>query len=112
MLALRKLPLYELPETGRIVITDSFDIPIPVAAGFMRKCEGKLLIWDGLITNPDINADLRNEALDLISTALIDDAKALNAKGIIAWSSDEMTLLRSKRHGFNATDDQLIFLSL
>lgn len=93
-----------LPETGYIVFHDNF----PVAAGFLRRVEGGFAQMDSYISDPTAPSEQRNEALDLITEALISRAKELELRGIVAFSVDQNTISRSLRHGFIAHNHVVI----
>lgn len=97
-----------LPETGLVI----FERGTPVAAGFLRKCEGSLAIFDGLVTDPNAESSQRNQALDLLVSQLIKTAKELELKGIIAWTREDVVLMRSYRHGFKKLPETVIALDL
>ncbi len=102
LLHMRKMDVEEslqsLPETGYIVFQDNF----PVAAGFLRRVEGGFGQVDSYITDPSVPGKQRDQALDLITDALIKRAKELELRGIVAFSVDQNTISRSLRHGFAA----------
>lgn len=98
----------DLPEMGVVV----FERGTPLAAGFLRRCEGGIAIFDGLVTDPGAESTQRNVALDLVVSQLIKTAKELKLKGIIGWSRDNLVLLRSYRHGFKELPETVITLSL
>lgn len=73
---------YEAPANGYIVI-DEFNYP--VAAGFIRKCEGNIALLDGFVTNPCHNTLVRDKALDLLIKRLTKRAKG---RKILAFTTD------------------------
>lgn len=85
---------YEAPKAGYIVM-DEFNFP--VAAGFLRKCEGNYAFIDGFITNPCHPPEIRNKALDLLTKRLVRRAKG---RKILAFTTDNCILTRAKKHGF------------
>jgi len=87
-----------LPETGFAV----FDQQFMVAAGFLRRVEGGLGLIDSYVSDPGFDGKMRHEALNLITTALIEEAKKLELRGIVAFSRDQNTICRSLDHGFQA----------
>lgn len=91
----------ELPALGYIAYEDE----LPVAAGFLRLCEGGFGMIDSLITDPTAPGELRNEALDKITHCILQYAKSNNINNIIAFSRDNNTLTRSLKHGFSLIDD-------
>lgn len=98
----------DIPEIGYVV----YDRGTAFAAGFLRKCEGNFAIFDGLATDPHAESGQRNQGLDLVVSQLIKTAKELELKGIIAWSRDNLVLLRSYRHGFVQLPQTVIALDL
>jgi hypothetical protein len=102
----------QLPDFGIVL-----GIPMtttPVAAGFLRKVEGskKTVILDSLITNKHIDADIRDKALQDLVHRLITWAIEHGISNILAFSTDENTLMRAKRFGFVELPHQLISLTL
>lgn len=96
--------LKDLPKVGFLVFEeDRF-----IGAGFLRKCEGNVGIFDSYITDPAIPAKLRNQALEMITKNLIDAAKSNGINRLIAFSMDENTIIRSQRHGFALTDHKVL----
>lgn len=91
----------ELPEIGYIAYEDE----LPLAAGFLRRCEGGFGMIDSLITDPTAPSELRNEALDKITICILQYAKTNNINNIVAFSRDDNTLKRSLKHGFVLVDD-------
>lgn len=72
----------------------------PIAAVFLRKCEGNFAILDGLITDPTIPGNIRHGAIDLLVEAAIYIATDLKFKNIFSFTIDESVLTRSGKHGF------------
>jgi len=93
----RALGEQELTRTGFIAFDEQDE---PVAAAFLRQIEGGMGLFDGLISNGHMTADLRDAGLDAVVLALIARARELNITRIMAFSEDEGTLKRSLRHGF------------
>ena len=98
----------DIPALGIV----AFERGTPFAAAFLRRCEGDFAIFDGLITDSLADSTQRNAGLDLITTQIIDIAKELKLKGIIAWSKDYFTLIRASRHGFVQLPQTVIALDL
>jgi N-acetylglutamate synthase-like GNAT family acetyltransferase len=55
---------------------------------------------DGLCTNPDASPESRNMAIDTLVQQVLDTARKVDMKSLVAWSRDSNTLERSFRHGF------------
>ena len=85
-----------LPETGFLAWHEGF----PVAAGYLRRVEGGYGWIDSLVTDATAPGASRNEALDLITTALVEEARRLELRGIIAFTKDQNTYSRAMKHGF------------
>lgn len=85
---------YEAPKRGYIVLDER---NFPVAAGFLRYCEGNYALIDGFITDPAQPGVIRDKALDLLTKRLIKRAKG---RKILAFTSDAGILERAKKHGF------------
>lgn len=97
-----------LPAEGFV----AFNEGTPVAAGFLRKCEGGYCLIDSLISNPNEPSAIRNKALDSISMACVELAKAHKFKHIIAFTVDKNVILRSEKHGFRLLPHSIIGLDL
>lgn len=96
----RDLPtdfLDTLPAVGYVVHTSN---SLGVAAGFIRQVEGGYGMLDGYLTNPDVPPEIRHEALDALTAALLEEAKQLGISQLFAFSVDKNTIVRSQRHGF------------
>lgn len=99
--------LDDLPRNGLIVM----DGATPIAAGFIRLCEGNHGLFDSYITNPDMTPNARNSALDVLTLALIEESKALKLKVVLALTVDENTKVRSIKHGFVQLEHTVLALS-
>lgn len=88
--------IYNLPEVGFLAFEEDYFI----GAGFLRKCEGNYGMFDSYVTDPEMPAILRNQALDIITKRLISIARDMGIKHLIAISVDTNTIMRSQRHGF------------
>lgn len=80
---------YEAPKTGYIVM-DEYNYP--VAAGFLRKCEGHLAFLDGFVTSPQHTSEVRDKALDLLIKRL---KKKANGRKILAFTTDTCIIARA-----------------
>lgn len=72
----------------------------PVAAIFLRRCEGRTGIVDSLITNPEESPEVRNFALDELIKFIIEKAPKYNITHLLGFSRDENTITRATRLGF------------
>lgn len=94
-----------IPAIGFMVSEDD----TPIAACFLRRCEGKVGILDGLATNPAVPGPLRHVAIDAAVKMLIEEAKRCEITTLIAWTQDASTLVRGLgRHGFRKLPDTMI----
>lgn len=98
----------EPPEIGFVV----FDENEAICMAFLRKIEGNVAFLDNLTTNPLISSSVRNKCIDFLVTKIIEEAVNLGFKGLLAYSTDESTLIRSKKHGFLPMPHTLISLNL
>jgi hypothetical protein len=100
--------LSKLPENGILVCHSDR----PVAAGFIRKCEGNFAIFDSMVTNPQVHGSIRDESMDALFEGLIALAKDLNISKIIGFTIDENTLVRSQKFGFERTPYALMSIDM
>jgi hypothetical protein len=98
----------EVPAIGFLVGKDE----TAVCAAFLRLVEGGHAQLDGLVTNPDSSSQDRNEAIDIVTTKIIAEAKALNVKTIITFVDRENTILRAEVFGFKRFPHTLLILNL
>lgn len=71
-----------------------------IAAAFLRMVEGGFGMIDSIIADPDSKRNVRSEAIDLITLALLAKAKNLNLKGILGLTLHAGTLERAIKLGF------------
>lgn len=102
------VPMKDIPNRGYIVHRDG----IYIAAGFLRRCEGDVGIFDSLITNPELSLYTRHLAIELLIEKIITVSKELHIDRLIAFSTDSGTIKRSKKHGFEKKPYTVISLSL
>ena len=98
----------DLPQIGYVVSERGE----PIAAGFIRRCEGNYSLLDSLITNPTAPGDMRSSAIDVVVEQLIKISKELGLRSLVAHTKDKNTLVRAKRFGFQVLPHTLISLSL
>jgi hypothetical protein len=103
---MNELLAQEVPQFGYICFNDHDAI----CAGFLRKVEGGYMFMDSLITNPLASPHLRDKAIDIVVTELIESAKDLGITKILANSTDSNTLERSKKHGFRALPERVVIV--
>lgn len=79
-----------------------------VAFAGLRMCEGDAAIIDCMASNPGFVGVLRHEALDLLTTKILETAKELGFKSIIASTRETTIVARAMRHGFVVVPQILI----
>lgn len=97
-----------LPLCGYLA-TDSATV---VAVGFLRIVEGGYAQLDTLVTNGDLSSDMRHEGVAMVVNSLIERAKDLKLKGILAFTQDQGVLLRAAALGFKLVPQTIIALPL
>lgn len=105
----KRLEPWELPAVGFMVsIGDT-----PVAACFLRRCEGNVGIVEGLTSNPDATPPLRHAALDAAISCVCDEAKAREITKLMAWTVEDSVITRGNcRHGFISTKQKVLVKAL
>ena len=76
-----------------------------VACGFLRQCEGRVGILEGICTNSLVSPAMRNKALDAIMARL---TSTPGFNRFIGYTVDSSTLQRAQRHGFRPTNYLLL----
>lgn len=100
-------PKDELPKLGYVVYSNH----IPVAAGFIRNCEGGIALFDSLIADPECNSEIRDECLDALVSHILRTAKEEGFIRMLAYTLNNRTLERSKNHGFSLQPHSVISVS-
>lgn len=98
----------DLPKIGYLCFEDDR----PLCAVFLRQAEGGLGIIDGLIADPHLDYEARSVAIDAAVGIMLQDATTLGFTKIVAWSSNERVLQRSKRLHFEVVPDRLMVREL
>lgn len=101
---LRLSLIEELPQIGYVVYEEDHF----VAAGFLRKCEGQFGMFDSYVTNPNMPAVIRNQALEMIMKRLLKTSRELRLKQLVGFSLDANTILRAVNHGFAVTEHKVL----
>jgi hypothetical protein len=100
---------FKLPKIGYVALYNK----VPVAFGFLRKVEGGICGQiDGLTSNPYMGSLIRHTALSMILDRLIEDAKDLKYKGLIAFCLDPSMVKRAESTGFNLISHKTLVKSL
>jgi hypothetical protein len=104
----------ELPGIGYLAaeIRKGTDALTPVAAGFLRMCEGNYAMMDSFVTNPEANPEVRNKALDKIVMLLMAEGKAKGVKSFLFTTLDANTKARGERFGFKPLPHALMALKV
>lgn len=97
-----------LPKCGFVARCDSG----PIAVGFLRMVEGGYAQLDTLVSNAEMSSGLRHEGISMVVTELIERAKQLKLKGIIAFTEDHGVLARAAHLGFKLVPQTIISLPL
>jgi hypothetical protein len=85
-------PVEALPQSG-------FVVPGAVA-GFLYRTDSCVAVVEGLIANPEIDLAARRRGLDLLSHALIDEARKLGFKTMTASTTFDAVIQRALAFGF------------
>jgi hypothetical protein len=83
----------------------AFGLVVPgVCAGFLYQTDSDLALIEGLISNPETSAQIRDEALDDLVTALCVQARTLGYQAISGFTQVPRVASRAQRHGFKIGD--------
>ena len=97
-----------LPKIGFMASIDG----TPVAVGFLRRLEGGYAQLDTLVSNGNLSSELRHEGVSALVDSLIQAAKDLKLKGIVAHTQDQGVLKRALSLGFRVVQQAIIALPL
>lgn len=97
-----------LPKLGFI----GFEGTTPIVAAFLRHIEPDMAMFDSLITNPETEAPLRNEAIDEITKYILHEVVPSYISKIIGFTSDKHTEERAWKYGFKTVDCKMVVLDL
>lgn len=84
----------------------------PIAIGFLRRVEPCYAQIDTLVSNAYCGSILRHEGISQVVDSLMEEAKRLKLKGIIAHTQDKGTIIRAQALGFTIVPQTIIALSL
>lgn len=98
----------DLPQIGFLVYKGEH----PVCAAFLRTCEGRMAIFDSLITDPEQPGSVRHECLDAVAEFILKKAKDYGFTRLVGFSVDSQTLVRSEKHGFKRQPHTVITVEL
>lgn len=96
----------EMPAVGCVAYNDT----IPVAIGFLRRVEGGHAQLDGLTTSPLLPPEIRSRGIDFVVERLIEEAKDLGIRSIVAFTLEPNVLSRSAKFGFIQLNQAVIVL--
>lgn len=97
-----------LPKIGYIAYMGK----TPIAAGFLRRLEPCFAQIDTLCSNKYYGSLVRHEGIKVVVELLLDEAKRLKLKGILALTSDNGVFKRASEIGFKPINEAAIGLSL
>lgn len=100
---LKSVEALELPMTGFIISG--------VCAGFLRRCEGGMTIFDSLVTNPLVTSETRHKALSQLVDYILQYAVDNELCPVLAITVDEGTLERAKSVGFKQLPHSILSFS-
>jgi hypothetical protein len=78
-------------------------------AGFLYSTDSKVCFLDCFISDPHVTKAERDEALDVLVAVLVDHAKGLENKVVIANSINGNIKSRALKHGFGFAGDHGVF---
>lgn len=107
-LGISEVNMKTLPKIGYIALMGGH----PIAAGFLRRVEGGYAQFDTLTSNKHFGSLVRHKGIELIVDHLLQDAKDLRLKGIIAFTTDDGILDRADKMGFKTLTHSVIALKL
>jgi len=97
-----------LPKIGYMVFLGT----TPIAAGFLRRLEPCYAQIDTLVSNGSFGSKVRHEGIKTVVDELINEAKRLKLKGIVAHTADKGILERAASLGFHIIPQTVIGLPL
>jgi hypothetical protein len=98
----------ELPKLGYVAEYKD-NSTVMAAIAFLRLVEGNYAIADSLTLNPfEKSLKTKAKAFDAVTDKLIQVAKALRIKNLIAITSKEGVVKRSSKHGFQFVNRKLL----
>lgn len=104
---IKSISFKTLPKIGYIALLDKQ----PIAAGFLRRIEGDIVAQiDGLTSNPFFGSIIRHHGINKILECLINDAKELKLKGLMAFTVDSSILVRAEAMGFRKVAHSILTL--
>lgn len=71
-----------------------------LAAGWLYRTDADLALVEGLVTNPTVPLRQRSRAVDAVTRALLDEAKAFGVRRVVAFCREPGVARRAVRLGF------------
>lgn len=89
----------DLPKVGFVVYEErgAVDRCVAVCAGFLREVEGGSLLFDSLISAPELNSEQRAKGMELLWAAILEVA---GRRPVLGFTTDEGTMQRAESAGF------------
>lgn len=94
----------DLPALGLMAYHEG----IPVAAMFLRQCEGSLGILDSMATNPSIASKIRNESIWELWEKVLYFAEEFELKKLILFTVESSLIQRALEKGFHTASHQFL----
>lgn len=79
-----------------------------VAMAALRLMEGDICYIDSMASNQGYESTVRHEALDLLTTTLLDLAKDLGFKRVFAHTKEDCIVDRAANHGFTVVKQKIL----
>jgi len=92
-------------EFMEVVPTKGF-IVADVAAGFLFQTDSKMALIDGIVSNPESDADVRDKALDDVFKALFVLARRLGFAVLWGFTPLPEVVARARQLGFTVDDER------
>lgn len=83
-----------------------------IAMGFLRLVEGGYAQIDTLVSNAELPSQTRHEGISLVVNSLIDTAKELKLKGIMAITDNKSVVIRGESIGFKVLHECVLVRTL
>lgn len=97
-----------LPKIGYIALLNKE----PIAAGFLRRIEGGFAQLDGLTSNAFFGSLIRHQGVSKVVESLLEDARNLKLKGVLAYTKDKSVVKRALIIGFNVVDQTVLSIKI
>lgn len=99
-----EITMRDLPKIGFIALMGKQ----PIAAGFLRRVEPNYAQLDTFLSNPYFGSQIRHIAMSKIVDSLLEEAKDLDLKGIVAFTKDQSIINRAKSNGFSIIEQTIL----